>query len=200
MPVWAGELGASTPNCLAYSAFSRGQPNFIASVPTMRPMGVFVEQAIQNIEANVPTRCAHGDEAAIDVGPQRQARAAAQGFEFPAHVEATPVVLERLRRVGSRHSCFGNPGRGRAPTVVSFTLAPTAPRLAIGVERSPLAQMRGVGKCLPDFFRRVAQFPDENERPLLPVLSDLRPAGRTRSVLLAIGHLLLLSANGVSAG
>src|SRR5437879_1168822 len=54
--------------------------------------------------------------------------------------------------------------------------------------------MRRVGKRLPDFFRRVAQFSNENERPLLfavlpPVLSYLRPAGRTRCVLLAIGHL-----------
>jgi|SRR6201987_457453 hypothetical protein len=36
-----GQLGVSTPNCLAYSACSRCQPpNFIASGPTMRPMGV----------------------------------------------------------------------------------------------------------------------------------------------------------------
>jgi hypothetical protein len=34
-----GQLGVSTPNCLAYSAFSRCQPNFIASAPTMRPIG-----------------------------------------------------------------------------------------------------------------------------------------------------------------
>src|ERR1051325_7778204 len=33
--------GVSTPNCCAYSAFNRCQPpNFIASMPTMRPMGV----------------------------------------------------------------------------------------------------------------------------------------------------------------
>jgi len=30
----------SIPNCLAYSACSRCQPNFMASGPTMRPMGV----------------------------------------------------------------------------------------------------------------------------------------------------------------
>src|SRR5215470_15735147 len=70
-----------------------------------------------------------------------------------------------------------------APTVVSFTVAP------IGVEGRPLAQMRRIGKRLPDFFRRVPQFSDENERPLLSVLSHLRPAGRARCVRLAIGHL-----------
>ena len=49
--------------------------------------------------------------------------------------------------------------------------------------------MRRVGQRLPDFFRRVAQFSDENERPLLfPVLSPVllypRHVGRTRCVLL----------------
>src|SRR5438045_7517184 len=35
-----GQLGVSTPNCFAYSAFNRCQPpNFMASAPTMRPMG-----------------------------------------------------------------------------------------------------------------------------------------------------------------
>ena len=38
--VLVGQPGVSTPNCCAYSAFSRCQPpNFIASGPTMRPMG-----------------------------------------------------------------------------------------------------------------------------------------------------------------
>src|SRR5256886_9395799 len=34
-----GKPGVSTPNCFAYSAFNRCQPNFMASAPTMRPMG-----------------------------------------------------------------------------------------------------------------------------------------------------------------
>jgi hypothetical protein len=52
--------------------------------------------------------------------------------------------------------------------------------------------MRRVGKRLPDFFRRVTELSDEDERPLLSVLSYPRPAGRTRCVLLAICHLLFL--------
>src|SRR4026208_2321117 len=36
---------------------------------------------------------------------------------------------------------------------------------------------------------RMAQFSGENKRPLLSVLSYLRPAGRTRRVLLELGHL-----------
>src|SRR5205807_978990 len=62
----------------------------------------------------------------------------------------------------------------------------------IGVERRPFAQMRRLGKRLPDFFRRVAQLSDENERPHLSILFYLRPAGWTRCVLLAIGHFALL--------
>src|SRR3954465_12416882 len=65
--------------------------------------GGSAEKVIQNIEANVPPGSTHRDEAAIDVGPQRQARAATRRFECPSHIEPTPVVLEHLRRVGSRH-------------------------------------------------------------------------------------------------
>jgi hypothetical protein len=50
--------------------------------------------------------------------------------------------------------------------------------------------MRWVGKRLPDFFRRVAQFSAENRRSLLSTLSCLRPVRRTRCVLLTIGHLV----------
>src|SRR4029078_13338865 len=39
-PALDGQLGGSMPNCFAYSAWSRWKPpNFIASGPTMRPMG-----------------------------------------------------------------------------------------------------------------------------------------------------------------
>src|SRR5215813_8159202 len=75
--------------------------------------GSSAEKVIQNIEANVPPGSTHRDEAAIDVGPQRQARAATNGFELPPHIEATPVVLEHSGSVGSRHCCFGNVWRGR---------------------------------------------------------------------------------------
>src|SRR2546430_9903873 len=69
--------------------------------------GRSAEQVIEHIEANLPPGGTHRDVAAIDVGPQRQARAATDGFELPPHVEATPVVLEHLGSVGSRHRCFG---------------------------------------------------------------------------------------------
>src|SRR2546425_838796 len=74
--------------------------------------GSSAEQAIQNIETNVPPGSTHCDEAVTDVGPQRQARSATKGFEFPPHIEATPVVLKSPGSVGSRHCCFGNTRRG----------------------------------------------------------------------------------------
>src|SRR5262245_58173739 len=70
--------------------------------------GLTGEVAIQHVEADVPAGGAHRDESALDVGPQRQARAAAGGFELPAHVEAAPVVLERVGRVGPRHARLGH--------------------------------------------------------------------------------------------
>src|SRR5213592_2729370 len=76
--------------------------------------GGSAEQVIQNIEANVPPGSTHRDEAAIDVGPQRQARAATKGFELPPDIPVAPVVLEHLWRVGSRHFGFGNVQRGRS--------------------------------------------------------------------------------------
>src|SRR5438270_6257340 len=124
----------------------------------------------------------------MDVVPQRQARAATKGFEFPPDIVATPVVLKHLGSVGSRHCCFGNLRRGRSHGG-ELHRGSKRTQAPIGFKGSPLAQMRRVGKRLPDFFRRVAQLSDENESPLLSVLSYLRSAGRTRCILLAIGHL-----------
>src|SRR5438034_2330439 len=150
--------------------------------------GGSAEQMIQDIEAKVPPGSTHRDEAAIDVGPQCQPRAATNGFELPPHIEATPVVLEHIGSVGSRHRCFGDVGRGRSDRGELYPRS-NRTQAPIGVEGRPLAQLRRVGKRLPDFCRRVAQFSDENERPRLSVLAYLRPAGRTRCVLLAIDHL-----------
>src|SRR5947207_5399360 len=54
--------------------------------------GLTGEKPLQHIEADVPARSAHRYESTVDVGPQRQARAATQGFEFPPDIEATPRV------------------------------------------------------------------------------------------------------------
>src|SRR5438046_337534 len=109
--------------------------------------------------------------------------AATKGFEFPPDIVATPVVLKHRGRVGSRHSCFGNVRRGRSHRG-ELHRGSNRTQAPIGFKGSPLAQMRRVGKRLPDFFRRVAQLSDENEGPLLSVLSYLRTAGRIRCVLI----------------
>src|SRR3984893_17550824 len=112
------------------------------------------EAPLKEVEADVPARGAPRDEAAIDVVPQREARAATKGFEFPPDIVATPVVLKHLGSVGSRHLCFGNERRGRAHPGEPYR--GSRPNQApIGFKGSPLAQMRRVGKRLPDFFRRV---------------------------------------------
>src|SRR2546422_3354102 len=96
------------------------------------------EQAIQNIETNVPPGSTHGDEAAIDVVPQRQARAATKGFEFPPDILVTPVVLKHLGSVGSRHCRFGNLRLGRSHRG-ELHRGSNRTQTPIGVEGRPLA-------------------------------------------------------------
>src|SRR5580700_12296560 len=151
------------------------------------------EQAIQNVEADMPACGAPRDEAAIDVVPQGEARAGTKGFEFPPLI----AVLKHLWKVDSRNSCFDRLGVSHPGELHRGSNLIQTP---IDIEGSPLAQMRWVGKRLPDFFRRVAQFSNENERPPLSVLSYLRSAGWTRCVLLAMVHLLLLNVHSVPAG
>src|SRR5436305_3608013 len=64
--------------------------------------GSAAEQAIENIESDVPPGSAPRDVAAIDRVPQRQARPASKGFEFPALI----AVLKNFGSLGSRHFCF----------------------------------------------------------------------------------------------
>src|SRR5213078_563122 len=134
--------------------------------------GLTPEQPFQHIEADVPSGSTHRDEAAIDVGPQRQARAAAKRFELPPDIEATPVVLERPGSVGPRHCCFGNMGRGRSH---GGELHPGSrgTQVPIGVERRPFGQLRWIGQRLPDHGRRMTELSDENERPFLSILLNL---------------------------
>src|SRR5262249_22185166 len=58
------------------------------------------EEPLKDVEADVPARGAPRDEAAIDVVPEREARAAAERFELPPAVVATPAVLKQPRRLG----------------------------------------------------------------------------------------------------
>src|SRR5512140_3205672 len=71
------------------------------------------EKVVQDVETDVPSGCTHRDETAIDAGPEREAGAAGEGFEFPAEVVAAPGVLEEFGGVGSGDGGFGNV-RGRS--------------------------------------------------------------------------------------
>src|SRR5258706_16354620 len=125
--------------------------------------GSSAEKVIQNIETNVPSGSTHCNKTVTDVGPQRQARTATRGLQFPPHIEATPLVLKHLGSVGSRYGCFGNARGGRSPCG-ELHLGSGRTQVPISVEGRPLAQIRRAGYRLPDFFPRVAQFSDGNER------------------------------------
>ena len=124
---WCDQPGFfSRPNCFAYSALNRCQPsNFMSSGPSHASDRFACEEPIEDVEADVPARGAPRDEAAIDVVPERKARAAAERFELPADVAASQSVLEQPRRLGPLHGGLGD--LCGVPTVESFT-GPTAAR------------------------------------------------------------------------
>src|SRR5512141_1628376 len=69
---------------------------------------ISVEDVTQDVEADVPSRGAHRDEPAIDVGPQREAGSVSEWLQVPSHVESAPVVREQSGSVGLRHRCLSN--------------------------------------------------------------------------------------------
>jgi len=111
--------------------------------------GSSAEKTIKNIERNMPARGAPRDEAAIDAVPQPQASAAANRLEFPPHI----AVLEHVGSVGARHFCFYRRKRPHPGEIHRSSECTQAP---IDVEGCPLAQLRRIGKSLPNLFRRVA--------------------------------------------
>ena len=134
---WGGQSGLSMPNCLAYSAFNRCQPpNFIASAPTMRPIGSPARSRSSTSKQMCQPAAPHGDEAAIDVVPERQARAAAERLELPAEIVATPVVLEQPRR-SARFTVVSETVRRRPDRRELHR--PDGGQVPIGVERRPFA-------------------------------------------------------------
>src|SRR5678815_2736776 len=52
--------------------------------------------------------------------------------------------------------------------------------------------MLRLGECLPNRRRRVRQVADENERPVLSILSHLGTGSWTRCVLLGAAHVFFL--------
>src|SRR5581483_3974127 len=146
------------------------------------------EQMVEDVEGNMPSSGTHGDETAIDAGPQRQASATGERFEFPSHFVLAPGVLERLGSVGPLYDCFGNM-QPRCSYGSELYRSANCGKIRIRVKRSPLAQMCRIGERLPDFLRRVAQFADQDEPPSLALfLFHLRLGGEPRGVMRAVGH------------
>src|SRR5256885_5364707 len=146
------------------------------------------EKAIQHVEADVPAGSAHRNEATVDVVPEHEPGAAAfQRLQFPADVLFPPAEFEHLGRVGPLHPGLGYLRRPR-PDCRELCGA-NGTEVPIGIERSPFAKMLGVGERLPDPRGRVAEVADEDERPLLPVFSDLGAKGGARRVLVTASHV-----------
>src|SRR6516225_4964540 len=125
----------------------------------------------------MPTGGPHRDESTIDVVPQGEARASANGFKLPPDSVAAPFVLKHLWSLCSWYCRFGNLLRWRSHRG-ELHCDPSRPQVCISFNGSPLTHMRGVGQRLPYFFRRVTQSPNENEHPVLSVLFYLRSARR----------------------
>src|SRR5262252_4220377 len=96
------------------------------------------EKAIQDIETDVPAGGAPCDEAAIDLVPQRQARAGAERFELPSDI----AVLKQLGSVCLSHLCVD---RSRIPHPGELYPVSNGTKVAIDDEGRPLAQMHRIG-------------------------------------------------------
>src|SRR5882724_272275 len=93
------------------------------------------EEPLEDVEADVPPRGAPRDEAAIDVVPEREARAAPERLELPPEAMAPPAVLEELWRVGPPHGGLRNLRR-RRPDRRELD-RPDGGKVSIGVEGGP---------------------------------------------------------------
>src|SRR5262249_25438679 len=116
-----------------------------------------------------------------------QARAAVNGIELPPHVEAAPVVLEHVGSLGSRHSCFSHVRRGRSHR--REHRRSDGPEIPVSIERRPFTELLGISERLPDRWRRVTEFADKHERPLLTFFLDLSAKGPPGRVLLTAAHV-----------
>src|SRR5271170_1223871 len=123
-----GQSGDSTPNCLAYSAFSLCQPpNFIASGPTMRPIGV----PPSSRSSTSKQMCHPAAPIAMKRRPmlvhsvRRVPLPAASSFH---RISNPPHVYSNTAGASARVTVVSVTRAAGAPTVVSFTVAPAVPR------------------------------------------------------------------------
>jgi hypothetical protein len=52
------------------------------------------EESLEHVEADMPARCTHRYETAIDVVPKRETRAVAERLKLPSNIIVAPTVLE----------------------------------------------------------------------------------------------------------
>jgi hypothetical protein len=134
----------------------------------------------------MPACSAPGDEAALDVVPECEARAVAERLELPTDVIATPAVLEQTRCLGPLDDALGD--LRRRCSYGGELDGSNRSQVPARVERCPLGEVRRVRQRLPDQRGRVTELSNEDERPLVALLLDSRARGWTWHILLAVGH------------
>src|SRR5689334_5159556 len=181
----AGRLDAELLGVLGVQALPAFERHGIGADDA--PDGLAVEGAIQHVEADVPAGGAHGDEPTIDVVPEREARAVADRLQLPPEVLAAPVELEQPGGVGAPHLGLGDVWRWR--TDGGQPCGARAAEVAVRIERSPFAEVLGIGERLPDSFRWMAKVADQDEGPAVSVLLDVSAKGGAGRVLLTATHV-----------
>ncbi len=154
----------------------------MASGPTMRPIGSPASSRSSTSKQMCQPAAPHETKRAVDVDPEREARAAARRLELPPEIAAAPAVLEQPRRLGALHGGLGDVRRRRADRRQLHR--PRGGQVPIGVERRPFGQVRRIGQRFPHHRRRMTELTDQDQRPLLAVLLDVaarRPRGRART-------------------
>src|SRR5262245_61101829 len=140
--------GVSTLNCSAYSAFNRCQPpNFIASPPTMRPMGVPLRRR--------PRTSKQMCHPAAPIEMKRRSMLCHSVRRVPApkassshRISKPPQLYSSALGASARVTLVSETCGVGAPTVVSFTVVPTIPRLPSASKGAHLRRCAGsVSAC-----------------------------------------------------
>src|SRR5436309_128325 len=124
-----GQPGLSTPNCFAYSAFNRCQPpNFIASPPTMRPIG-----SPARSRSRTSKQMCHP---AAPIEMKRRSMSCHRVRRVPPpkassshRISLPPQLYSSTLGASARVTLVSETCGVGAPTVVSLTVVPTVPRL-----------------------------------------------------------------------
>src|SRR6267142_6330389 len=124
-----GQPGVSTPNCFTYSTFNRCQPpNFMASAPTMRPIG-----SPARSRSRTSKQMCH-PAAPIEMKRRSMLCQSARRVPLPSgssshRISLPPQLYSSTLGASARVTVVSETCGVGAPTVVSFTVVPTVPRL-----------------------------------------------------------------------